>query len=190
MWHGFMAHEAPYACWEMIKTFSGNAYGHVMWDSVCSIHAMPGSPLLMAALAADAIAAQKEAEAVRAKDYCNADVIAAMKQAWMRAGNGQSRTEAGFSVGHETGGTQIVQSENPNTVNSTKVSVTPGVTTSVFHTHPNGTDPKPSSGDRAAADATGLPFYTITSRGLFEYDPRTKQTKEVRKNTDWMKPCS
>jgi hypothetical protein len=55
MWHGFLPHEGPYRCWEMITRLTpGQGYGHIHWDSECNPFMGSGSPLLMAAMQASA----------------------------------------------------------------------------------------------------------------------------------------
>jgi uncharacterized protein RhaS with RHS repeats len=41
----------------------------------------------------------------------------------------------------------------------------------IFHTHPNGADPKPSSGDRQAAETAGVPNYACSRNGISKIDP-------------------
>jgi len=41
----------------------------------------------------------------------------------------------------------------------------------IMHTHPNGTDPKPSDNDRKAADTAGVTNYACSIKGISKVDP-------------------
>jgi hypothetical protein len=58
----------------------------------------------------------------------------------------------------------------------------------VVHTHPNDTDPQPTREDSRLADRFAVPIFTITSRGMFVYDPATKKVSRLFKYLDWLKP--
>jgi hypothetical protein len=57
----------------------------------------------------------------------------------------------------------------------------------VAHTHPNSCNPRPTSNDKQLADRYRVPMFTISSDGMFMYDPTTKATTRVQNNLDWMK---
>jgi RHS repeat-associated protein len=60
----------------------------------------------------------------------------------------------------------------------------PNGVVAVAHTHPTrGADPEPSQGDRANADRVALPFYTVTAKGIYKYDPATQQITEEEDHT-------
>src|SRR5436190_13638261 len=59
-------------------------------------------------------------------------------------------------------------------------------TIAIVHTHPNKSDPQPCGVDLAAADKYRVPIFTITSRGMFVYDPDTKKISKVMNNLDWL----
>ena len=59
-------------------------------------------------------------------------------------------------------------------------------TIAIFHTHPSSRDPKPSRIDRRIADKVRVSIFTITSRGMFMYDPNTKETSKVMAGLDWL----
>jgi proteasome lid subunit RPN8/RPN11 len=49
----------------------------------------------------------------------------------------------------------------------------------IVHTHPDACDPKPSEHDRQVADTYGVPNITLTSSGMFMYEPATHKTSRV-----------
>ena len=62
----------------------------------------------------------------------------------------------------------------------------PPGTIAVAHTHPNSADPQPSDGDRRNANKVNLPFYTVTRKGIYKYDPATGQTTR-EEDASWVK---
>ena len=131
--------------------------------------------------------------------HCQQNIINAMRQAWMRAGNGARNTEAGFITYRGRDG-QIGTVNLPNTNQDRRISlrlsdVLPQGATliAIFHTHPNSSSATPSTGDPpsnvATANRLRVPIYVISNRGLNVYDPATRQTTELRANLDWQRPC-
>jgi len=59
-------------------------------------------------------------------------------------------------------------------------------TVAILHTHPNDTLPQPSDIDIRVADQFRVPIFTITSKGLFVYDPYFQQTVQLERGTGWM----
>ncbi|HEX6729553.1 MAG TPA: hypothetical protein VF074_06065, partial [Pyrinomonadaceae bacterium] len=58
-------------------------------------------------------------------------------------------------------------------------------TIAVVHTHPNNREPEPHGRDLVVANRFGVPVLTITSKGMYMYDPTTKQITRVHKRLDW-----
>jgi len=58
----------------------------------------------------------------------------------------------------------------------------------IVHTHPNCCDPRPGERDKLVADKYGVPNFTLTSTGMYEYDPATRRTNKVLDGLDWMNP--
>lgn len=56
----------------------------------------------------------------------------------------------------------------------------------IVHTHPNSCQSKPSVDDEAVANKYGLLMFTITSRGMFVYDPFTKKTTKIMDGIEWL----
>ena len=150
-----------------------------------------------------------------------ADVIKAMNTAWSQSGNGgmmlssgQGGVEAGFNVNGTPSNYKIDQ-KYTNEINQMSLRFnnlnSPMPTFSNFHVHPKGHDgnngapstPKNNAagnslGDTGAVDkiynATGqaIQIYVMSRFGLSMYDPRTKQTTQLRKGLDFLdakKPC-
>jgi len=47
-------------------------------------------------------------------------------------------------------------------------------------------DLKPQDDDIKIANKHHVPIFTITSRGMFGYDPSTKKTRQLMSNLDWL----
>ena len=121
---------------------------------------------------------------------CQAGFIAASNQAWMRAGDGFSNTESGFWVtGSATSPTYtpLPSTNQPGTITGLTV---PSNAIALVHTHPNSSIPQPSPGDINNSNASNLPFYVLSSRGLWLYQPHAKSSTMLRPGTSWQKPCS
>lgn len=113
-------------------------------------------------------------------------VVKAFTKAWRRSGNGTSDVEGvvlilrmvrgGYS-GREMGSTnerkQFTFHWHPSTI-------------AIVHTHPNSSDPRPHHGDISVADKYQVPIFTITTRGMYVYDPLTRKVSQVLTNLDWL----
>jgi len=117
-------------------------------------------------------------------------VVEAFNKAWSRSSNGTSGNEGvvlvlrradGSYSGIELGATNEHKRFSfrwqPETI-------------AVIHTHPNESDPRPHDEDIAVADKHGVPIFTITSRGMYAYDPNTRKISKVADNLDWLNPSA
>jgi hypothetical protein len=120
--------------------------------------------------------------------YCEPDVIHAMKTAWGQSQNGKSGVEAGFRVDGSPTTYTVVPTPFTNQQMAQKMTITDS-TFAIFHVHPDKGDPRPSDNDKNIGNAHGIEMFTITSRGLFLYDPADNATMRLRDGLDWMKPC-
>lgn len=59
-------------------------------------------------------------------------------------------------------------------------------TIAVLHTHHNEIAPEPSETDIKLAEQKRVPVFTITSKGLFVYDPLVKHTVQLERGTGWL----
>ena len=116
-------------------------------------------------------------------------VIAAMNAAWQQAwGSSTENIEAGFRIDSGIDGYSVVPQPQTNQKMRETMSVVRGVTTAIFHVHPQTGDPRPSSGDRKIAEEYGVQVYVMHISGLYVYDPVSKQTTKLRNNVSWLKP--
>lgn len=124
--------------------------------------------------------------------WCQPDFIEASKAAWMRAGNGELNTEAGFwAIGPQS---SVTYQNLPNTNEYKKISKLkiPEMAIALIHTHPNPpyADPWPSVGDVENSNKSNLLFYTLSNRGLWLHEPGAKKPTMLRPGISWQKPCT
>jgi hypothetical protein len=113
-------------------------------------------------------------------------IVETFGAAWRRVGNGSASEESvvlilrmrdGLFSGRDLGRThehkQFTFSWHPATIG-------------IVHTHPNSSNPRPQDEDIAVADKYRVPIFTITSRGMYVYDPTTRKTRIVMANLDWL----
>jgi len=113
-------------------------------------------------------------------------IVQAFGMAWRRCGNGSLPIEGvvlilrmadGGYGGKEMGSTnehkRFTFRWHPATI-------------AIVHTHPNTSDPKPQDEDIVVAKKFRVPVFTITSRGMYVYDPGTAKVSKVMSNLDWL----
>ncbi|HSB11941.1 MAG TPA: hypothetical protein VLM38_20815 [Blastocatellia bacterium] len=113
-------------------------------------------------------------------------MVDAFQRAWRRAGNGLSFSEGVVLILKMADGS--VSAREMGATNEYK-QFTFGwhpATIAVVHTHPNSSNPKPQDHDVALADKYRVPVFTITSRGMWVYDPSTRKITKVREDLDWL----
>ena len=118
--------------------------------------------------------------------FADAAIVDSFSRAWRRAGNGTLPSEGvvlilkmkdGKFSGREMGATneykRFTFGWHPATI-------------AIVHTHPNTSDARPQDDDLAVANKYHVPIFTITSRGMFVYDPGTKKISRVMLGLDWL----
>ena len=114
-----------------------------------------------------------------------------MKQfetAWRSSGNGTTGREIAILIFRMWDGSYTARFQGyTNQYHCSTFTWSPAAI-AIVHTHPNCCDPRPGSTDRLVADKYGVPNFTITSSGMYEYDPATKSTTKVLNGLDWMNP--
>ncbi|HEX5733595.1 MAG TPA: hypothetical protein VF131_12240 [Blastocatellia bacterium] len=127
-----------------------------------------------------------EAEAVTRTARVDGQVIKEFEKAWAVSSAGTSNQEGVVLIFRMFDGSYRAQSQgNTNQHKKFTFKFTPNAV-AIVHTHPNGIDPRPSSEDAELSDKLGVPVFTITTRGMFMYNPKTKQTTKVMEGMDWL----
>jgi len=117
-------------------------------------------------------------------------MIGEFSRAWIRAGDGTAANESVVLILRMVGGGYSARSLGTTNQNRAFTFGWHPATVAVVHTHPNGSDPRPQGEDIKVADKYGVPVFTITSRGMFVYDPSTRTTSMVKRNLDWLDPSN
>src|SRR5262245_1698737 len=118
----------------------------------------------------------------------NPEVIGALNTAWIQASCGATGIEATFRLDGSMSDYTIVAAPLTFEYRKQTVAIIRGKTFAVFHVHPKGGEPTPSLNDRNMAEKYGLRIYTMHMSGLYEYDPLTRKTTQLRNRLDWLKP--
>jgi hypothetical protein len=115
-------------------------------------------------------------------------MIEEFSRAWIRAADGTAANESVVLILRMVGGGYSARSLGTTNQNRAFTFGWHPATVAIVHTHPNGSDPRPQGEDINVADKYRVPVFTITSRGMFVYDPSTKTTSLVKRNLDWLDP--
>ena len=112
------------------------------------------------------------------------------KKAWISVGAGADRKEAVVLLYSKVDGSLMARPLRL-TYESWKFGFNwnPAII-GVVHTHPNTSGSRPSYEDQRLADKFGVPVFTLTSRGMFIYDPDTRKVSLVQDGLDWLKPSN
>jgi hypothetical protein len=116
----------------------------------------------------------------------NEEVVAALRQAWESVDRGVSAREAGVVVVEEPDGRyRAISYHNTESILEVRMVIPPGAV-AAFHTHPNSFGRRPSIQDRKNSDRLQIPYFIMTNRGLWRYDPATGKTTQVMPMVSWL----
>ncbi len=116
----------------------------------------------------------------------DAGLIKTFSEAWQEAGDGTADTESVVLIfrtgeGAYTGKlTHFYRAYKRTSFNWNPRAV------AIIHTHPNGVGARPSKQDELVAHKYTVPMFTITSRGMFVYDPITRKATKLLNGTEWL----
>ncbi len=112
--------------------------------------------------------------------------VETFSRAWRRAGNGSLPNESVVLILRVSGG--VFRANDLGSTNEYKKFTFRWhpATIAIVHTHPNTSDPKPQADDIEIADKHLVPIFTITSRGMYVYDPGIRKISKVMSNLDWL----
>ena len=115
-------------------------------------------------------------------------VIARFKDLWHSVAFGKLPLENVMLILRTSAGYRAQSLRVTNEYNQSTFSL-PSGTIAIVHTHPDSCSPKPSSGDRRLALEHHLAVFTLSSRGMFVYDPETGETTRLMDGLDWLDPA-
>ncbi|HJZ69823.1 MAG TPA: hypothetical protein VKF81_16985 [Blastocatellia bacterium] len=113
-------------------------------------------------------------------------ITKAFEKAWQRSGGGRLPVEGVVLIMRMSDGT--FRGKEMGATNEYKrfTFAWHPAAIAIVHTHPDGSPARPSGDDIIAADKHRIPVFTITSRGMFVYDPGTRKTSKLMDNLDWL----
>jgi hypothetical protein len=113
-------------------------------------------------------------------------VVESFGKAWMRVGDGSLPKESVVLILRMYDGSYRARDLGSTNEHKQFTFRWHPATIAIVHTHPNNSDPKPQHDDIAVADKFHVPIFTITSRGMYVYDPGTGKLSTVMRNLDWL----
>ena len=112
-------------------------------------------------------------------------VVSKFREAWQRVAGGMLPSESVILILRMGDGSYRTLMPNPTNEYKRFTFAWNPATIAIVHTHPNGCPAQPEGDDLAIADKYRVPIFTITSRGMFVYDPATRKTTRVLEGTQW-----
>ena len=112
-------------------------------------------------------------------------VVGKFREAWHRVGNGALPTESVVLILRMRDGSFDTFMPSPTNEYKRFTFAWRPATIAIVHTHPNSSTATPEGGDLDLADKYKVPIFTLTSRGMFVYDPATRKTTRVLDGVEW-----
>lgn len=112
--------------------------------------------------------------------------IAAFDKAWRRSGNGTQPREGVVLILRMSDGSYRGREMGASNEHKRFTFHWHPATIAVVHTHPNSSDPRPQDEDILVAEKYQVPVFTITSRGMYVYDPTARKVRRLMANLDWL----
>lgn len=135
------------------------------------------------------VAAQQESRFPRVVNFdvneMDWSVAREFVRAWKMSHGGTCPHEVAVVLRYQNGRYVAELQHSNNKAYTTSVTVTPGVV-ALVHTHPNARPAEPSPTDRRIADRLRLPVVTLSSRGVYAYDPSTRKTTKIMAGVTWL----
>lgn len=127
-----------------------------------------------------------DAEAVVKVARLDKHVIKEFEKAWAVSSAGTANLEGVVLIFRLVDGSYRAQSQGlTNQHKRFTFKFTPNAV-AIVHTHPSSIDPRPSAEDQEISDKLKVPVFTITSRGMFMYNPKTRKTTKIMDGMDWL----
>jgi hypothetical protein len=116
----------------------------------------------------------------------NPDVIREFGKAWQAVHYGKADTERAILLFRKADGSLSAESLGyTNEFNSFTFKWNPAAI-AIVHTHRNKEGAEPAPADKEVANRLGVPIFTITSRGMYVYDPENREVIKVQDGLDWL----
>jgi hypothetical protein len=116
----------------------------------------------------------------------NSEMVKEFGKIWRQSGNGSGQTEGVVLILRMADGTYSARSQGSTNEFKRFTFRWHPATIAIVHTHPNTSDPRPQLDDIKVADKYGVPVFTVTSQGMYVYDPSAKKISMVINGVDWL----
>ena len=113
-------------------------------------------------------------------------IVQEMDRAWREVGAGADAKEAVLMLFRMADGSIQARPEGITNEHKSFTLKWHPSSIAILHTHPTSVSPRPSKTDRQLADKLGVPIFTITIRGMYVYDPKSKDTWMVKPGLEWL----
>ena len=120
------------------------------------------------------------------QSHMNPQVIQEFDKAWQAAGLGKANTERAVLIFRKVDGSLVAEGQgSTNQFASLSVTWNPAAI-AIVHTHGDHDGEEPSRPDKEVANKLGVPIFTITSRGMYVYDPESRDVIQLQDGLDWL----
>lgn len=113
-------------------------------------------------------------------------IVEEFKRAWGRAGAGTVSSESVVLILRMANGGYSARSMGFSNEYKSFTFPWHPATVAIIHTHPNKSSARPMGQDLSVADKYRVPIFTITNRGMYVYDPATREISMVKQGLDWL----
>jgi hypothetical protein len=117
----------------------------------------------------------------------DANLIGEFQMSWKSVHNGKSSWESVILILRTVNGFQARRLKMTFEHRKATFPWHPAIV-AVIHTHPNDCPAKPQPDDIALAHRHKIFMFTLTDRGMFVYNPATRQTTKVVDGLQWLNP--
>lgn len=130
--------------------------------------------------------ARRESNNARKVSRIHESVAREFKKAWSISKSGTVRQEGVVLIFRMKDGYYEARSQGATNQDKSFTFKWHPAIVAIVHTHPNNSNPRPSGPDQRVADRYGVPIFTITTNGMYVYDPATRKTSKVMNGLDWL----
>ena len=114
------------------------------------------------------------------------DIVAKFRKAWSDSRLGNNRPEAVVLIYRLTDGRYRGELQERTNEYAELTFKWNSSAVAIVHTHPQCFSPEPTEQDRRLAERLGVPIFTITAKGMYVYDPITREINLVQESLDWL----
>jgi len=116
----------------------------------------------------------------------NPQVVQKFADAWRAVRSGKADSERAILLFRKADGSLAAKAQGyTNEFDRFTLNWNPAAI-AIFHTHRNSVAAEPAPADKEVANKLGVPIFTITSSGMYVYDPETDKVIKIKDGLDWL----